>query len=117
MKKLKLNFSNVGTDWVSQSIEKLPARFIITRARAEIQQGPATQVALSVREKDPSVITTLDIALEYSLTVNPLDYLEEIEVYPLKLDTTETPGKCWISIRTNNPSGSEVAVSLEIKPL
>ena len=111
--RIRMTFNNVGTTWVEQEIDGVPARFYITRVRAEISSGIGTQVALSIREQsDPD--SALDVPLQYGLTDNPLDSAEnEFAQANRTSNRTLNTGKMWVAVRCDAGTNTiEVALTL-----
>jgi hypothetical protein len=75
--RIETRVSNVGLEFVVVEIPNQPASYSILRARAQVTDGPATQVAMKVMERGsgPDICTVL----EYSLSDN--DGLAEIDAW------------------------------------
>lgn len=112
--RIDTTIQNVGTDWSVVEIPT-PSEYVIMRARANIISGDGTSVALRVSETLDA--TGTDIVLEYSLTANPLDSVEDIyfRTSSRNKDNKEL-GKSWISVKCNSGTSTvEVKIDLDRK--
>lgn len=105
-------FTNVTNSWTGDYIAS-PAKYKILRAWAKVSDGPATQIALRVaKDNDPNTIR-----LEYTLTPDPLDSVEEqdnVHVFTKKRDAKANgAGLTWVQVKTNNSTESTVHVIID----
>lgn len=116
LEHISTTIQNVGTNFVQTTVSLQPLKFIIHRARAEITVGTGTQVALSVREKS-SPTDVIDIALEYTLTADPLDSGESVFFESqTPASNNEDIGTVYLAVKCNSGTNT-VRVTLTIEPV
>lgn len=74
--RLYADFTDVGTDWSMIEVQNVSSEYMVFRVRVFIVSGTATQVAFKLCE-DPSG-EVRHTPLEYTLTANEIDSLEEV---------------------------------------
>lgn len=112
--RLTKTLTSVGTAFVEDSIN-CPLRFYITRVRAEVIEGNATQVAVSIRESYHPT-NDIGVTIEYDLTTDPLDSGEYVFFKSSSVDdTNELLGVIYFAAKCDTADNT-VLISLDIEP-
>lgn len=114
MERIKKQILNVDNTWTNATVERRPGKYIILRARAIILSGAATQIALRVSEA-PSP-TDDEIALEYTLTDDLIDYEEYVFFESQKRDLETGAGTTYLSCKCD-AGDNTIMVILDIEPI
>lgn len=116
--RISHEFSNVGTSWSKERI-LTPKKYRVLRVRASMT-GSGNQVALRIEEETTnnvvSVVLPVHIALEYDLTVSPLDAVESVDdIIVVPKRTANQLGLSYISVRCDSGSNNSVVVEIDIE--
>lgn len=118
--RLAGSVTNVGTDWVEVTHDKLPRRFIIRRARAQVV-GSGTQVALRLAERGAVDRQDIHIPIQYELSDSPLDDgLYDISLLFSSYERSphqNSRGKGYIAVKSNQGTDNTVYYSFDLEIL